>query len=395
MSTKTTKTTKKSQPKTSQASERVLVPDFNPRDPDLKYTGPEPIFPVQPDTDRRKLAMVLSFNWYGRYCGFKEAKEFLAKYGEHMGLERLKDFRRCDERDMKSTCGWLARMYFRGFDLTQEEQTELKTEIIRMADTVSKNKETEIIEEKPVNRPNVQEIMRERARDAAGDIEGVFDEFIVQGAKTVLVNPVSILTEKNILPQHVSMIVDVWKKRQGEIEEAIKGKDVQLNEGYSNFTKTQLKSVVKFCEAVITGLNSYVSVKKSTKTVRRRKPVSPEKLASKVKYMKEFAELKLKSITPAKIVGASEVYLYDTQLRKLTYLVADAHVGTLGLKGTTILGYDEAKSKVKTLRKPQETLKSLTAAGKPASRKVFDSLTTTGTSFKGRTNERTIILKVY
>ena len=229
-------------------------------------------------------------------------------------------------------------------------------------------------------------------------MEGWLDDFVLAGAKTVSVDPVGALSQRNIMPQHVSILTEVWRKHLDEYQEVLAGKDPQLTEAYSHYTKTQIKSLIKFCEAVLAGLGSYVSIKKAATSVRKRKPQSPERVASKVKYLKTFedtaAKIKLTSLSPAKLIGATEAYLYDTVKRKIVHVVADSHIGSLGIKGTTILGYDETKSQIKTVRKPERLLKDLMAAGKPASRKVFAELTTTGTRFNGRTNENMIILKV-
>jgi hypothetical protein len=123
--------------------------------------------------------------------------------------------------------------------------------------------------------------------------------------------------------------------------------------------------------------------------------VSVEKQSSKIKFLKTFDELKLTSVHPGKLIGASEAWLYDTAKRKLWYLVADSHVGVLGVKGATILGYDTSKSGVKTVRKPSEVIKKLMAAGKPAARKLFTEINSVQAQPNGRTNENLIILKVY
>jgi hypothetical protein len=197
------------------------------------------------------------------------------------------------------------------------------------------------------------------------------------------------------MPQHVSILQNIWKAKLSEFELALSGDDEQLTEAYSHYSKAQLKAVIKFCEAVLASLNSYISVKKAAQAPRKRKAVSPEKLTSKLKYLKEFAELKLTSVAPAKIVGATEVWMYDTTKRKLHYYVADSHIGTMTVKGTTVIGFDATKSGVKTLRKPADTLKKLMAGGKPASRKVFSEINAVHAQPNGRTNENILILKAY
>jgi hypothetical protein len=395
-----TKSTKKS----LVAKERVISTELRPRDDDYKYWGAEPLFATQPDEDKRGLALIMALNWYNRFYDNKESKKFLITYAEQVGFnDSSKQLAKVEEREIMPTLGWLARLYLRGLNLTTEEQLRLTNELNRLVQSVSKPsiiKSKMVVEktEVPVNnRPNVQEIMKERTREVAGEIEGWLDDFIKSGAKAASIdaNSIGILTERNILPQHISILTEIWKNKTKEFEEVYKGSDSQLTEAYSNFTKTQLKAVIKFCEAVLAGLNSYVSVKKATQAPRKRKPVSAEKQVSKFKYQKAEESLKLVSVHPSKIINATEMWAYDVSKRKLHYYVADSHIGSFGIKGTTILGFDATKSGIKTLRKPAEILKKLMSAGKPASRKVFEEVSSVQTISAGRSNDSLIILKVY
>lgn len=384
-----------------QVSDRVIVPEIVIRDTDTKYTGGEPVFALQPDPERRSGALVGAFNWYSRYLGRKDAKEQFAKYAEYNNNHSLaKQLRKVDEKEVMITLGWLARLSMRGLVLTDEEKLRVDNEIVRLVKTLAKpemiTKQEEVVTVS--SRPNVQEIMRERAREAAGDLEGEFDSFLYEsGAKAnaVNVNPVGILSGRNVLPQHISILTEVWKKKLNEYQSVLDADDAQLVEAYSHLSKHQIKAMIKFCESVLAGLDSYINVKKAAKTPRKRKTVSPEKQASKVKYLKSFEELKLVSIHPAKIIGATEVWAYDTEKRKLHYYVVDSHVGSLGIKGTTILGFDTIKSGIKTVRKPAEVLKKLMAAGKPSARKLFTEINAVQVQPKGRTNENLLILKAY
>lgn len=380
-----------------------IMPDLIARDTDVKYTGGEPLFSLQPEDERRPWALAVAFNWYSRYFDRKVSKEQLALYIENF-LKENKDYaelakliRKVDDKEIMPTYGWLARLAMRGLTLSSVEQQRLDLEIDRLVKTLAKPELIEKSEEETSTRPNVQEIMREKARNAAGALEGELDEFIIAGAKAseVNINPVGVLTNHNVMPQHVSILTEVWSKKLAEFTEVLAGKDKQLNEAYGHYSKHQIKAVIKFIEAVLAGLGSYINVKKVTRTPPKRKPVSPEKQASKVKFLRSFEEFKLTSVHPAKIIGASEVWAYDTAKRKLWYLVADSHVGTLGVKGATILGIDAAKSGVKTIRKPAEILKKLMAAGKPAARKLFTEINSVQAQPNGRSNENLIILKVY
>lgn len=400
MATKPSKSTKTSlAPK-----ERVVVSDLKVKDTDTKYYGSEPLFAIQPESERRSLTLGLSFNWYSRFCSTKDAKDFLIMYAEQTdGKDTAKLLARVEEREVMPTLGWLARMYLRGLNLSSEENTRLVNEINRLVESIAKPKlvsptaapETET--NTAATRPNIQEIMRERTREVAGEIEGWLDDFIINGAKpaNIDVNSVGIMTERNIMPQHVSILTDVWKRKLAEFEEVLEGRDPQLVEAYSHYSKAQLKAVIKFCEAVLASFSSYISVKKAAAAPRKRKAVSPEKQASKMKYQKVDETLKLTSVSPAKIIGATEVWAYDTAKRKLHYYVADSHIGTMGIKGTTIIGFDATKSGIKTLRKPADVLKKLMAGGKPASRKVFTEVNAVHAVPNGRTSDTLVILKAY
>jgi hypothetical protein len=393
-----TKSSKKSQAIT--IGDRVIAKDLVPSGAETVYTGTEPLFAVQPDSDRRSGSLVKAFNWYSRYYGRKDAKEMLIAYADYAGKPAMaKQLQRVDEREVMMTYAWLARLAQRGLDLTEAETLRLTSELTRLAETTAKAVEV-VKEEKPVtNKPNVQDIMRDRAREAAGEFEGVLDEMIVGEIKALPQGRViSTLSEKNILPQHISLLTDVWAKKIKEFELAYSGTDKFVNEAYSNFTKTQLKNLIKFCEAVVADLNGYSSVKKAAAKPRARKAVPVEKIVANLKYLKTFedttANLKLESVPPTKLHGASEAWVYDTAKRKLHHYIADEYSKTFTVKGNTLLGFDAAKSEVKTLRKPGEQIREVTGS-KPAARKYFADIKSVSTTPNGRFNDAMIILKAW
>jgi hypothetical protein len=66
----------------------------------------------------------------------------------------------------------------------------------------------------------------------------------------------------------------------------------------------------------------------------------------------------------------------------------------LGVKGTTITGFNEHTSVQKTVRKPEEKLKEFKAAGKVQLRKFLEDINATDTKMNGRIGEDTVLLKV-
>ena len=371
---------------------------LNPRTPDTKYTGGEPEWRTQPDSENRNSRLGAAFHWYGYHYGKKEVKEFIIDWLSRNDRQReAKEFARVPESTITNVYGWLARMSLMGLELTEHEQLKLDDQITAHIKSVRAVKEVmEKVDEPVVPKITIQDRLREKMTEAAGEIEGMYDELITSGAKmSADYKPMALLRGMNVAPQMVGTVADLWRQRLDELQEATAGKDPQLVEGYGNFSKIQLRNLMKFCEQVIADCGNYVQIKKVERKPRAKKSVSPEKLASKFKFLKDFAELKLTSESPAKLVGASEAYLYDTKKRKLVHVIADQHVGTFTVKGSSIVGFDTANSQQKTLRKPAEQLKALLGSGKPAARKFFKDIRATEIRFNGRGNENLIILKTW
>jgi len=177
-----------------------------------------------------------------------------------------------------------------------------------------------------------------------------------------------------------------------EIEDAIAEVDEQLVEGYSHFNKRELKKFSEFLQGIISDCNQMVQTAKANRAPRKLKPVSPIKMTAKMKYLKEFSELNLKSVSPTGIIGSSEVWFYNTKYRRVG--VYRAENGTVSVKGTTIIGFDIKESKAFTLRKPEEFFKGL-AMGKRALTNALKTLKTKPSQPNGRINEETIILGAF
>ena len=104
--------------------------------------------------------------------------------------------------------------------------------------------------------------------------------------------------------------------------------------------------------------------------------------------------MRLISVNPADIIGAQELWVYNTKTRKLGKYIADTLKGPLNVKGTGIIGFDEHRSTSKTLRKPDEKLKEFAKATKIELRKFLDNIKATETKLNGRINLETILLRV-
>ena len=371
---------------------------LNPKGAETKYIGFEPEWKFQPTSETRVSAFAAAFKWYNYHYGKKDAKEMLCQYLEHNSRKvDAKKMRGIPDSQIRITPAWVCRMTLIGLELLEHEQCiidEQISEMLKSKQEVRKSQE-ERDDDTAVQKLTIQDHLREKVSECCGELEGMFDDFIVAGAKmSADFSPIKLMRGLNISPNMVSTVSAVWELRLTEFNEVLDGVDPDLIEGYSHLNKNQLKQCVKFCETVINDCNSYVQLKKVERKPRAKKAVSPEKLTRKFKFLKEFDELSLKSEPVTKLVGASEAWLYDTAKRKLIHVMADSHIGTFTVKGSAIVGFDALATVQKTLRKPAEQIK-LVMGSKPIARKEFEAIKATETKFTGRGNENLIILKAW
>lgn len=369
---------------------------LNPRSSDTNVMGGEPPWRTQP-TENRISALSKAFSWYNYFYGKKDAREMIVNYLESQD-------RKADVRTLKSipdsairlTTGWLCRMKMVGLELSETEQIKLDN----LLKEILTSKQTEQVDAEPASdapvKPNIQDRLREKVGECAAELDGMFDEFMMAGAKmSADYKPIMVIRGMNVVPQMISEIANRWKRKLAEFEAAVEGKDPLLVEAYSYLTKIQLRNCVKFCETVINDCGAYVQIKKVERKPRKVKAVPPEKRAAKFKVQAEFAELKIKSLPAASLVDKAEAWLYDTKKRKLIHVVADSHTQAFTIKNNSVIGYSTVETLQKTVRKPADVVRAIQAAGKPAARKIYKDLTTTETPWNARGTENLIILKAW
>jgi len=243
---------------------------------------------------------------------------------------------------------------------------------------------------------SIQDRLRERAREVAGEVEGWIDEFMCdkkQAAKTIE-EFVNLFKSAELKAPHMRHIQDIFEKRAEEISEAVEGKDKDLTEAYSNYTKPELKKFDLFHKNLLKACVMMQEVAKVERAPRKKKVISTEKVVSKLKYKKDDKVLGIVSLNPTQLVGAKEAWVFDTKTRKLTKYVADDVAGTLSVKGASIIGVNQAKSTSKTLRYPATQLAAFKKAGKVQLRTFMEDIPTVGISPSGKINENQIILKI-
>jgi len=355
-------------------------------------------FALTEDNYQRDLLVAL--NYYNSNHDDKDKKKWFISHYAKIDKKIAASLLKVDDYHFRHA-GILARLIDLGSVLQEKEQTFLNERIEFLVSQVNVRQKSQDKADKkladaakaalPANVISIQQRMEDKAHELAGEIEGAIDDFVLNDCKSDF-STKNYLLANQVAGPIAKRIGELFQGTSKELREALEGDDAQLVEGYSNFTKRELKRFAEFVDGIISDCNQMVQTAKANRAPRKTKPVNPVKLASKMKYLKEFAELNLKSIQPSNCVGATEVWFYNTKYRRVGVYKAES--GSLSVKGTTIIGFDIKESKQFTLRKPEEFFKGL-SLGKRALGAAIKSLTTKPSQPNGRINEETIILGAF
>ena len=177
----------------------------------------------------------------------------------------------------------------------------------------------------------------------------------------------------------------------------------QLEEGYEHMSKSQQKAALEIYRKITDACDIVQAESKVNRKPRKLRIKSPEDVVKKLKFKQSDAEYGLGSITPADIIYARVLVVFNTRNRKIgTYYASNVDPmglqrdgSGLSVKGTTITGYDEEKSLQRTIRKPAEVLPELKKSTRAKTEKLIQSLKTTETKLNGRINGETILIAAF
>jgi hypothetical protein len=379
------------------------------RDPifaDEKSVGSEPVWdPVRAlefTEEEFDHHMRISLRYYNYFYTTKELKKYLVEWARNydsaahkFDKATLDKFAKASDSLLPLTPCALAKAHKQGMPLHERHVTYLVSSIRKVVDSLENDivvvEETKTVTPQ-IKIPTIQDRMNDVAKKHILYFE-IMEDALFAG-ETVNPNAYEYLI-KNIVPQAlIGKIQSVFEPRHAEVLEAKTTKDEDLKEAYSYMKAADYKRYDVFYTKLFADLIAYNQTKKATKKAAVRKPPAKEKLVRSLKYLKNDATLKLVSINPVDIIGADQLWVYNTKSRKLGKYVADDHGGALGVKGASIIGFNESKSTQKTLRKPDEQIKAFLSSNKIELRKFLESIKTTEIKLNGRIGADTILLKV-
>ena len=376
---------------------------------DEKYTGSEPIW----DYDRALTFsnqefdhhLRQSFRYYNYYYSTKDLKKYVVAWlRQHEGSEGLHklDKTTIDRYQRSADCLTpftvcaLIKAHERGMPL-RDSHVEYILEAVKKVLTLKADNDEDFEEKVDIKKsevyvPTIQDRMNEVAKKHILYFE-ILEDALFAG-ETVDPKAYEYLIKNNVPQALIGKIQAVFEPRCAEVREARTTKDEDLKDAYGYMKTADYKRYDAFYDKLFADLTAYNQTKRATKKAAVRKPPAKEKLVRSLKYLKQDAGMKLVSINPVDIVGAEQLWVYNVKNRKLGRYVAEDQGGVLGVKGTTITGFNENKSTQKTLRKPEEQVKAFLASNKVELRKFLDNIKTTEIKLNGRINADTILLKV-
>ena len=366
-----------------------------------KHIGVETTNWVNVPSELVEMKVYTNLRIYNYFYDHKDAFKWAEEWVKKNRGQDLSDFKASEDWRVNTTLGGLCKMHLAGAPFDEKRMAWVNAGIDAAVKAGKENKRIEAsLSTKPAK--TSADVLADKIHDFIAEVEAVIDDYhnpkiLLDAENYSVYNELKKINAPKPLAQKV---YDYYKPLYDEIEELVTKKTPDLVEGYKHLKTTkEKKDYLAFIKNIIDDCQKFLNAATASKVRKPRQPrakkkVPIEKLIARVKYQKESAEYKLTSVDPAAIVGATEVYLFNTKYRHLIQLVASS-VDGFSIKGTTVTNMREESSWKKTLRKPEDVLKEIGGTTKARASKLFLDLKTKASPANGRLNEETIILKVY
>jgi len=393
--------TKKAPPKKIRitAAQVAAQRDRSKRDMSPKWDGSETWTAAQ-----FARAFYDAMQYYGVEYNAKASKTQVIRWmmSKELPKAQVADYKKTKDWRTSTTMGGIAACLLKGMPPIKagfNKDRDSSVWLMAAINKVIREGKLDIDDDAPKDQRQVSGSIQDRTKDLAyamtDDIEDAYELYQLTPDKfnpdEVKVFPM--LKSKGAKPAHARIIKEFYQPDLDELTELASGAaDPQLKEAYRHRPRKYIRNLITFLTDIRDACNMLSEEAKVERKPRTPKPVSNEKLVEKLVYHRQNEALKLVSINPIDIIGATELWCYNVKTRKIGKYIA-ANGQTLTIKGSSILGYDEAASIQKTLRKPAEQLAAFKSANKVTLRKFLDNIGTVDTKLTGRINIEIVLLK--
>ena len=365
-----------------------------PRAAGKTFMGDEPVWGNKPAT---AIDIAKANNWYNY---FSEKRICVTYLTDHLkDKKQIALINAADSLFISSSLCFLARMKDNGCVFSTETQKFFDEKLEEALELGRKAKKSKPRAKNSNKDDDLKKIMSKWKRDdeqasIVGTYDIIFDSICEGQLDKPSLEIYEMLGKINAKPIHAKALIDRYQQTLDEIIEVrTKDGDPDLKENYSCYSTKTLGVMQKWLEALIKDCTTF-SIAQKRRVVRKKKIKSVADQVKKVKYQKEATDLKLVGEVPDKVVGAQEIWVYNTKNRELAFYKSTAP-GGFSFKGSSLVGWDEKNSKKKKLRKAEDTLRALMDGGKRVPIKVFNELTTKPSEPNGRFNETSLIVRTF
>ena len=238
---------------------------------------------------------------------------------------------------------------------------------------------------------SIQDRIQNQVEDFISVLESKVDDFIDSEYK-LKYDVYGDLIDRGCKSVHARKMRPFFRDCYNELVDVYNKDDEYILEAWSHLKPKYHKKMMDFYGIIVDDLDRMIKNATAQRKPRKRKTYSATRLVKNLKYQQEFSELKLVSVNPEKIIGAVELWVFNTKYNRLGVYRAVNSVRGFSVKGCTIEHFDENESVQKTARKPQDAVNVL---NKRSLKAMFKTMKTKEQPLTGRINAQTILLGVF
>jgi hypothetical protein len=337
-------------------------------------------------------------NWYSYNKTNDDAKKYFIDFLISSG-EKPDVIKKIESQYIRSSIGWLSRIVTVNTNVPELIHTRIQDEKIRLLNSNTHDDTQKILKDTSSITPKkltIQDHLDNQFRILMGQLDFEIDNFLLNKCSSTFNCAEWLQTNDVKFQQSQRLSSHLAEKCLKELQEALDGKCPQLCEAYSFLSKDSLKKFITFIHDMKDSCDKWSNASKQiqidNRSIRIKKPKPPLKQIEKLNYLKQHE--KLESIPPVKIIGATQLWIFNVKTRMLgVYNCTNSH--GFEVKGSTILNFDVKTSVAKKLRKPSEILDKVLSAGKVAARRIIPDIKAKENQLNGRINKDTILVKVF
>ena len=333
-----------------------------------------------------------AYSFYNYNCSRSDFRKFLDEYLKQIKADKttLRELAAAEDSAIPPVYAWLLRMHVRGVvhNAKRVSFIKKKTDALR---EIGREK----ISAKKALSPiiDIQDRMRMISGGHIAEIDEQIDAFTETGYKNSY-SFYDLFRRKEAKSAHMHSVIEHFKPLAEELALAVKGKDLDINEGYHNLSKKKIQALFKFVNAMLEDCKTISSNQRKSRspTLRKIKVKTADQITKNIRCQKSDPLLKLVSINAVNLVGASEVWTFNTKYCVMSRYVAIDR-GGISVRGTSLINFDETASEKRKIRKPEKFLPTMLSDNAKTAFKKFSALSTKAAACNGRINEFTIILR--